>query len=50
MSKPWLPVSASEWMASASIDAAPVTANATNLLSAMPRLARNAATIARREP
>ena len=50
MSRPWLPVSASEWIASASIDAAPVSANATNLLSAIPRFARNAAMIARLEP
>src|SRR5215475_10755792 len=49
MSRPWLPVSASEWMASASSDAAPVSANAMNLLSAMPRFARNAAMIVRFE-
>src|SRR5581483_6919266 len=49
-SNPWLPVSAAEWMASASSDAAPVKANATTFDSAMPRLARNAAAIARRLP
>ena len=49
-SRPWFPVSATEWMASASIEADPVTANATNFAAAMPRLARNAATIARRVP
>ena len=49
-SSPWLPVSATEWIASASSDAAPVTAKATNFATAIPRLARNAATIARRLP
>ena len=43
-------MSAREWIASASIDAAPVSTNTTNLLSAIPRFARNAATIARRGP
>src|SRR5262245_46571283 len=50
MSRPWLPVSATEWIASASIDAEPVNTKAANLLSAIPRFARNAAMIARREP
>jgi hypothetical protein len=42
----WLPVSATEWMASASRDAAPVTAKPANFAIAMPRLAANAAAIA----
>jgi hypothetical protein len=42
-----LPVSATEWIDSASIEAAPVNRNATNLAIAIPRLARNAAKIAR---
>jgi hypothetical protein len=46
-SSDWLPVSATEWIDSASIEAAPVNRNATNLTTAMPRLARNAARIAR---
>src|SRR4051794_22617582 len=37
-------------MASASIDAAPVTKNPTNLATAMPKLARKAANMARRLP
>src|SRR4051794_19028427 len=49
-SSPWLPVSATEWIDSASIDADPVMRNAMNLEIAMPRLARNAAMIARRVP
>src|SRR5262249_21264175 len=48
--RPWLPVSATEWIDSASIDAEPVMTNATNFESAMPRFAKNAATIARRVP
>ena len=39
-------MSATEWIASASIDAEPVIANATNFEIAIPRLARNAAKIA----
>jgi hypothetical protein len=46
-SRAWLPVSATEWIDSANIEAAPVNRNATNLTIAMPRLARNAARIAR---
>jgi hypothetical protein len=42
-----LPASATEWIDSASIEAAPVNTNATNLAIAIPRLARNAAKIAR---
>ena len=42
-----MPVSATEWIDSASIEAAPVNRNATNLAIAIPRLARNAAKIAR---
>src|SRR5262249_32623631 len=49
-SSPWLPVSATEWIDSASIDAEPVITNAANFETAMPRLARNAAMIARRVP
>src|SRR5205814_1479493 len=49
-SSPWLPVSATEWIDSASIDADPVIANAANFETAMPRFARKAATIARRVP
>lgn len=45
-SRAWLPVSATEWMASASIDDAPVKANPMNLAMAKPRLAKNAARIA----
>src|SRR5215212_2903687 len=48
--KPWFPVSATEWIDSASIDAEPVTAKAKNLEIAIPRLARNAAMIALRVP
>ena len=39
-------MSASEWIASASIDAAPVSANPTSFAIAIPRFARNAAKIA----
>ena len=39
-------MSATEWMASASIDEAPVTKNPANFATAMPRFARNAAAIA----
>ena len=46
----WLPVSAREWIASASSDAEPVIAKPTNFEMAMPRLARNAAMIAWRLP
>src|SRR5665213_3129405 len=42
-SKAWLPVSATECTASASIDDDPVNPNATNLVIAMPRLAARAA-------
>ena len=42
----WLAESATEWIASDSIDDEPVKAKATNLLSAMPRLAASAATTA----
>jgi hypothetical protein len=42
----WFPVSATEWNASASIEDAPVTRNPANLATAMPRLARRAATAA----
>ena len=45
-SRAWLPVSAQEWIASASIEEAPVKANATNLAMAMPRFAKKAARIA----
>jgi hypothetical protein len=38
-----LPVSATEWTLSASIDDDPVTTKPTNLASAMPRLAKRAA-------
>ncbi len=43
---PWLALSATEWIDSASIDAAPVSRNATNLPTATPRLAPSAAKIA----
>ena len=43
---PSLPVSATEWTASASIAPDPVTAKPTNFMIAMPRLAANAATTA----
>src|SRR5580692_3736598 len=46
-SSTWLPVSATECTDSASIDADPVSRNATNLITAMPRLAANAASTAR---
>jgi hypothetical protein len=39
----WLPESATEWKASASIEDAPVIRNPMNLAAAMPRLARRAA-------
>jgi hypothetical protein len=45
-----LPVSATEWIDSASMEAAPVNRNATNFAVAIPRLARNAAKIARLPP
>ena len=45
-SSPWLPESATEWIDSASIDDEPVRKNATNLVTAMPRFANNAATTA----
>ena len=47
-SSTWLPESTTEWTPSASIDDEPVKANATNLLTAMPRLAPSAATMALR--
>ena len=45
-SSTWLPVSATECTDSASIDADPVSRKATNLITAMPRLAAKAATTA----
>ena len=46
-SRPWLPVSAAEWMASDSIDEAPVMSEPDRASRAqMPRLAKNAAMIA----
>ena len=42
----WFPESATEWKASASIEDAPVTRKPANLATAMPRLARSAATTA----
>ena len=45
-SRPWLPESASECTPSASIEEEPLKAKATNLLTAMARLAPSAATIA----
>ena len=45
-SSAWLPASATEWIASASIEADPVSANATNLVTAMPVFASSAATTA----
>ncbi len=45
-SRPWLPESATEWIDSASIDDDPVSRKATNLVTAMPRLAASAAMIA----
>ena len=45
-SSAWLPASATEWMASASIDADCVSAHAPNLVTAMPVLASSAATTA----
>src|SRR5262249_53385943 len=42
----WLPESTMEWIASASIDEDRVSANATNLVAAIPRLATSAATTA----
>ena len=41
-------MSATEWIDSAIIDVEPVTRNAANFATAIPRLARNAAKIARR--
>src|SRR5689334_4892913 len=46
MSSNWLPVSATECTASASIEPDPVKANPMNLMIAMPRLAANAASTA----
>ncbi len=43
----WLPESATEWIASASIDENPVRKNATNFVTAIPRFARSAAMTAR---
>src|ERR1700755_3058476 len=45
-SNTWLPESATEWIDSASIDEEPVSANAPNFVTAMPRLAPSAARIA----
>lgn len=45
-SRPWLPESATEWTLSASIEEDPLKRNATNLATAMARLAASAATIA----
>ena len=50
ISRAWLPVSASEWPDSASSPAEPVMRKPTNLATAMPRLAKNAAMIAFRLP
>src|SRR5258706_16304247 len=50
MSRPWLPVSASEWSDSASRPAEPVMKNPANLAMEMPRLATKAAKIALRLP
>jgi hypothetical protein len=51
MSKsPWLPVSASEWIDSASIEDDPVSRYARNFVSAIPRFANRAAKIARLLP
>src|SRR5690242_12404387 len=49
-SSTWLPESTTEWIASASIDDDSVSANATNLVTAMPRLAESAAMTARLDP
>src|SRR5215468_8761387 len=46
----WLPESATEWIASASIDEEPLSPNAMNLVAAMPRLAPSAARMARVPP
>src|SRR6478736_1240053 len=45
-SRIWLPESATEWIASASIDEKPVRKNARNFVTAIPRFASNAATTA----
>src|SRR5262245_1328718 len=45
-SNSWLPESATEWIASANIEDAPVIAKAMNLDTAIPRLAHSAATTA----
>ena len=45
-SSTWLPVSATEWIASASIELTPVSKNAMNLVTAMPVFASSAATTA----
>ena len=45
-SSPWFPESATEWIASAIIDAEPVITKPMNLEMAMPRLAASAATTA----
>src|SRR5439155_25717500 len=50
MSSAWLPVSATEWTASARRLAEPVTIAPTNFITAIPRLARKAATMALRLP
>src|SRR3954451_18339838 len=44
--RPWFPESATEWMASASIEEAPVSRNARNFMTAMPVFASRAATTA----
>ncbi|MFB9714061.1 hypothetical protein [Arthrobacter methylotrophus] len=46
MSSIWFTESAAEWIASASMDADPVRANATTFMAAMDKLAPSAATIA----
>src|SRR5690606_33629767 len=46
ISSSWFPESATEWIASASIEADPESAHAMNFATAMPRFARSAATIA----
>ena len=49
-SRIWLPESATEWIASASIEENPVRKNARNLVAAIPRFARSAAMTARVPP
>ena len=49
-SRTWLPVSATEWMLSASIELDPVNRKPANLATAIPRLAMSAAMMARVDP